>query len=324
MASLRARLLERALRGGIGALRRYRERRLGVGPITADIAAEVFEEGALEVREVMERVTALSRTAFGVRERQLAATPVPTWWLEPDRPTDRRTVLYLHGGAYVAGSHATHRALASAIARMAAADVVLPEYRLAPEHRFPAPVEDALATLRWLIEVRGIPADHVVAAGDSAGGGLAVATALAARDVGLPRLAGLALLSPWVDLTGSGESITANNGIDPWLDGPLVAVGGSAYAPEDPTHPYASPLFADLAGLPPMLVHVGTHEVLLDDSRRLVERAREAGVPASLGTFDGMWHVFQAFPGLPETWASLREIAGFVRRAIDEPASIRR
>ncbi len=321
MASLRARLAGRAFAATVAALRRVRERRYGVDAVSAEVAAELFEEGALEVRRTMQRVTALSRTVAGVDERRAAGAPVPTWRFEPHRDTAGRTVLYLHGGAYVAGSHVTHRVLASAIARTGGTAVVLPEYRLAPESTFPAPVDDALATYRWLL-ASGADPTRLVLAGDSAGGGLAVATAVAVRDAGLPAPAGIVGLSPWVDLTGSGESITANDHVDPWLDGHLVAVAGAKYAPEDPTHPLASPLFADLRGLPPMLVHVGTHEVLLDDARRLVARARAAGVPAELGEFEGMWHVFQAIPGLPETTRSLREVGAWIRRVTDEPTSV--
>jgi monoterpene epsilon-lactone hydrolase len=229
-------------------------------------------------------------------------------------------VLYLHGGAYVAGSHVTHRGIASALARVAGADVVLPEYRLAPEHLFPAPVEDALATYRWLLAT-GTDPGRLVLAGDSAGGGLAVATAVAVRDEGLPRAAGILGLSPWVDLTASGPSIEANDELDPWIDGRLVRIGGAAYAPRRTDDPLASPLFADHTDLPPMLVHVGTHEVLLDDARRIVQSARAAGVPAELGEFEGMWHVFQAILGLPETTRSLREAGGWIRRVTDDPAS---
>lgn len=321
--SLRARATARAFAGAMESLRRWRERQLGVDfdDITPENAAGLYEEGALQVREVLDRATALSRPVVGVTERRIEGAPVPTWLFTPSEATDGRTVLHLHGGGYVAGSHATHRLLASRIARLADASVVVPDYRLAPEHRHPAALEDSLATLRWLVEDLGVDPARTVVSGDSAGGGLAAATLLAARDRDLPAVAGYVGLSPWVDLTGSGDSITVNHDLDIWLDGRLVAVGGTAYAPDDPTDPYASPLFGDLRGLPPMLVHVGTHEVLLDDSRRFVERARAAGVAASLGEFEGMWHVFQVFQGLPESSRSLREIGGFVRRVTSSPMS---
>jgi acetyl esterase/lipase len=315
--SLRARVARATFGGLVRQLRRFRER--DTGPVTGDSPPELFEAGALQVRESLDLLTQANLLPLGVDEVRADGTPVPTWWFSNDRPTEGRVVLYLHGGAYVAGSHATHRWLAAAFVKGGHARALLPDYRLAPEHRFPAALDDALATYRWLVEQERADPARVVLAGDSAGGGLAVALAVAARDEGLPLPAGLALLSPWVDLTGSGASVVDNDHHDIWLDGSLIEPAGRLYAPDDPGHPLASPLFADLHGLPPMLVHVGTHEVLFDDARRLVTRARQHGVDASVGEFDGMWHVFQAIPGLPEGARSLRELGAFVRRVTSAP-----
>lgn len=312
MPSLRARIARAAFGSAVAGIRRVRER--GTGPIDAASPVDAFEDGALEVREALELVTRNPVVMLGNSPEQAEGTPVPSWWFGTDDVHDGRTILYLHGGAYVAGSHGTHRGLAATLARLADADLLLPEYRLAPEHRFPAAVDDALATWRWLLEEHGADPTRCVFAGDSAGGGLAVALAVAARDEGLPLPAGIACLSPWTDLTGSGGSLHTNDDVDIWLDGPLIAPAARLYAPDEPDHPLASPLFADLAGLPPMLVHVGGDEVLLDDARRLVHKARLAGVDASLGEFEGMWHVFQAIPGVPESRRSLREVGGFVTR----------
>lgn len=311
MLSLRARVARATFGGLVRQLRAYRER--DTGPIAGDAPAELLEEGAREVRTTLELLTRVRVVPGAADEAAARGAPVPATWFTGEHPTDR-TVLYLHGGGYVAGSSATHRGLASAFVRSGHARLLLPDYRLAPEHRFPAAVDDALATYRWLLEDEGADPARVAFAGDSAGGGLAVALAVAVRDAGLPLPAGLALLSPWVDLTGSGASVVTNDHRDIWLDGSLIAPAGRLYAPDDPAHPLASPLFADLTGLPPMLVHVGTHEVLLDDARRLVTRARQHGVDASVGEFDGLWHVFQAIPGLPEGTRSLRELGAFVRR----------
>lgn len=312
MLSLRARLARTAFGAVVHVMRQYRER--DHGPITPDSPVEVFEEGAMEVRESLELLTSSNVIPIGVDDEPAGAAPVPSWWFTTGRPTEGRVVLYLHGGAYVAGSHGTHRGLAASFARVGHARVLLPEYRLAPEHRFPAAVDDVLASYRWLLEEEGADPARVALAGDSAGGGLAVALAVAARDAGLPVPAGIACMSPWVDLTASGASVVTNDHNDIWLDGSLIGPAARMYAGDEVAHPLASPLFADLSGLPPMLVHVGTHEVLLDDARRLVHRARQQGVDASLGEFDGMWHVFQAIPGLPESRASLRELGAFVRR----------
>lgn len=312
MISLRARVARATFGALVRKLRDYRER--DTGPITGDSPIEAFEEGALEVRETLEALTSTTVLPFGLHEEQAEGAPVPAWWFTSGEPSEGRVVLYLHGGAYIAGSHATHRGLAAAFVRTSGARLLLPDYRLAPEHRFPAALDDCVATYRWLLEEEGADPARVVFAGDSAGGGLAVALAVAVRDAGLPQPAGIACMSPWVDLTATGASVVTNDHNDIWLDGGLIAPAGRMYAPEDPGDPLASPLFADLAGLPPMLVHVGTHEVLLDDARRLVHRARASGVDASLGEFDGMWHVFQAIPGLPEGRRSLRELGGFVHR----------
>ena len=317
MLSLRARVARATFGALVRGLRAYRER--DIGPITGDSAPELIEAGAIEVRDSLELLTRSNILPLGVQEHRAEGAPVPARWFVDDRPSDGRVVLYLHGGGYVAGSPGTHRHLAAAFVRNGRARVLLPDYRLAPEHRFPGAVEDALATYRWLLAQDGVDPARVVVAGDSAGGGLAVALAVAARDAGLPLPAGLALLSPWVDLTASGASVAGNDHADIWLDGSLIEPAGRMYAPDDPSHPLASPLFADLTGLPPMLVHVGTHEVLLDDTRRLVRRAREAGVDASAGEFDGLWHVFQAVPGIPEGARSLRELGAFVRRVTSAP-----
>lgn len=316
MVSVRARVARASFGAVVRQIRRFRERE--TGPITGESPMEVFEEGALEVRETLDLLTR-SNILPMADESVAEGAPVPSWWFTPKEPTGGRVVLYLHGGAYVAGSHATHRGLASAFAKGSHARVLVPDYRLAPEHRFPAAVDDALATYRWLLEHEGVDPARIAFAGDSAGGGLVIALAVAARDAGLPLPAGLACMSPWVDLTGSGSSVVDNDDDDIWLDGVLIAPAGRMYAPDDATHPYASPLFAELHGLPPMLVHVGTHEVLLDDARRIVARARQHGVDASVGEFPGMWHVFQAIPGVPEGIRSLRELTAFVRRVTAVP-----
>lgn len=313
MLSFRARVARATFGGAVRVIRTVRER--GTGPITAEAPVEAFEDGALEVRRVLELLTRGNPLVLGTaRPEPAPGAPVPSWWFRPDGDTEGRIVLYLHGGAYIAGSHGTHRGLAATFARHAEAEVLLPEYRLAPEHRFPAAIDDALATWRWLVEEHGADPARCAFVGDSAGGGLALALAVAARDAGLPMPGGIACMSPWTDLTGSGGSVLDNDQHDIWLDGPLIAPGGRLYAPEHPDHPLASPLFADLHGLPAMLLHVGTHEVLLDDARQMVARARAHGVDASIGEFDGMWHVFQAIPGVPEARRSLRELGAFVRR----------
>lgn len=223
-------------------------------------------------------------------------------------------VLYLHGGAYVFGSPATHRSVTGHLARATGAAVYAVDYRLAPEHPCPAAVEDATAAYRWLLD-QGVAAERIVIAGDSAGGGLALATALRLRDAGTPLPAGLLTISPWVDLTGSGESVARIGASDPMIPVPGLHHSARDYlAGRPPEDPVASPLYADLSGLPPLYVQVGSDEILYADAERVAERAREAGVAVTHKVFDQLWHVFQLHAGaLPAATAAIDELAAFAR-----------
>jgi phosphinothricin tripeptide acetyl hydrolase len=235
-------------------------------------------------------------------------------WVTAAGAGEHRVVLYLHGGGYVIGSPRSHRHLAAAIAGAAATDALLLDYRLAPEHPFPAALDDAVAAYRWLLD-QGILAEHIAVAGDSAGGGLTVATLLALRDAHLPRPAAGVCISPWVDLTCSGGSYQSKAGVDPIVRQAGVAEMARAYlGATDPRSPLASPLFADLRGLPPLLIHVGSDEVLLDDAIGLAERAKAAAVDATLEQWDRMIHVWHWFlPMLDEAQAAVESIGSFVR-----------
>jgi cation diffusion facilitator CzcD-associated flavoprotein CzcO/acetyl esterase/lipase len=206
-------------------------------------------------------------------------------------------VLYLHGGAYVGGSLETHRGIAAQIALGTGAPVHLVDYRLAPEHPYPAGLEDALSAYRGLVE-SGLDPKSVVVAGDSAGAGLALALALRLRDLGGPLPAGLALLNGWLDLTVSGDSMKRNRTRDVGLDRRhLIESAGSYRGAARLTDPELSPVNADLAGLPPIYLQVGTHDILESDSDLLARRAREAGVDVGYSKYRGMWHDFQLSAG---------------------------
>jgi phosphinothricin tripeptide acetyl hydrolase len=224
-------------------------------------------------------------------------------------------VLYLHGGGYVIGSPRSHRHLAAAIATAAGGSALLPHYRRAPEHPFPAAVDDAVAAYRWLIEDDGVRPGSIVIAGDSAGGGLTVATLLALRDAHVALPAAGACLSPWTDLTCSLPSHTTLAAVDPIVETSMVNRMASAYlGTADARTPLASPLHADLAALPPLLIQVGSDEVLLDDATELAARARAAGVDVTLEVWDAMIHVWQWFlPMLDEAQAAVDRIGAFVR-----------
>jgi len=234
-------------------------------------------------------------------------------WLVPLRAAEDEVILYLHGGAYTAGSSASHRNAVSHIVRAAGMRLLMPEYRLAPEHPFPAALDDGLTAYRWLLE-RGVPARKVILAGDSAGGGLALAVMLAARDEGLPLPGAASLISAWTDLAATGGSLKSRNDKDPWFDAEDIAPMARNYHQDtDPRHPLVSPLYASLAGLPPLMLQVGDHEVLLNDTTRLAEKAREAGVDVTLRVWPGMWHVWHFFVGrMPEAKQAILEMAAFI------------
>lgn len=236
---------------------------------------------------------------------------VPGEWLHPVAADDTARILYLHGGAYLLGSRDSHRGLAGKVADEVGVDTFLAEYRLAPEHPYPAALEDAVAAFDAV--AADVGPGRVLVVGDSAGGGLAVALGVALRDRGTGVPGAIAAMSPWTDLSASGDSITELNEVDVMLDGGRVGEIAALYCCDTPPDdPLVSPLFADLAGLPPLLVHAGTAEILRDDAVRLVERVREAGGDATLRLYDGMWHVWPAFwPWVPEGRLAIAEIARF-------------
>ena len=243
----------------------------------------------------------------------VTAGGVPGEWVSAPGADPGRNVLYLHGGGYTIGSIKTHRCLAGWVSRAAKARVLIIDYRLAPEHPFPAAVDDSLAAYRFMLD-SGVNPARTVVAGDSAGGGLAVAALLAIRDAKLPLPAAAVCLSPWVDMEGTGESMKTKADVDPMV-GPNLADMAKAYlGGKDLRTPLASPLYADLKGLPPMLIQVGTAEVLLDDSSRLAERARQAGVEVVYEPWENMIHVWQIFvPMLDESKQAVARIGEYIR-----------
>jgi acetyl esterase/lipase len=256
----------------------------------------------------------------GVRatDRELGSRPALV--LEDPQVAPQGVALYLHGGGYVVGSAHTHASLAARFARAASLRSFVLDYRLAPEHPFPAPVEDSLAAYRQLLE-EGWLAEEIVIAGDSAGGGLTVATMIAARDAGLPQPAAAAVFSPWVDLTLSGRSMTSRASDDPIFTREAIDRYAARYlrSEQERRAPLASPMFADLTGLAPMVVQVGSNELLLDDAVRLAERAVDAGVEVTLQVWAGLPHVFQNSVGLiDEADHALEEAARFVGRHLRE------
>jgi monoterpene epsilon-lactone hydrolase len=268
-------------------------------------------------RAVTGRVPFRAKLASGWQVRAEQGGALNGEWIEPiapDQAARRRCILYFHGGAYIAMSARTHRSITSRLAGWSDARVFALNYRLAPEHPFPAALDDALAAYRALIAT-GISPSRIVVAGDSAGGGLALALLLAERDAVEPLPAAAVLFSPWTDLAATGGSLIANSATDALFVGSWVASIARHYlAGAQPTNPLVSPVYADLTGLPPLLIQVSDNEVLLDDSCRIAEHAVRDGVEATLQLWPGVPHGWQIFaPILPEARAALRGAAAFIR-----------
>ena len=245
----------------------------------------------------------------------LNADGVPAHWLHIPNAGDGGVLMFLHGGGYSLGSLRSDGELAAQIGRAAEMHVFFPEYRLAPEHLFPAAFDDVLASWQWLRGVRGVAAESVVLAGDSAGSGLTLALLQTLRDAGDSLPAGAVLISPLLDLTASGASIIERADEDLVFTPDLIKSMAPTYLGDaDPKTPAASPLFGSMAGLPPLLVQVGSAELLLSDSERLASAAAEAGVDITLHVGEGLPHVYQAAVATPEAISAMRQIADFIRR----------
>jgi monoterpene epsilon-lactone hydrolase len=256
----------------------------------------VVELGRLaELRAEYSELAEGNRLPDGVGYQQVVAGGVTAEWVSVPQARDEAVVLYLHGGCYGMGSVETHRELMTRIAIAASMRLIGVNYRLAPVNPFPAAVEDAAAAYRWLLE-KGIEARRIVIAGDSAGAGLALALTLKMRDETMPLPAAIACISPWVDLALKGESMESRAAEDPIVSRGMLSGWAQLYLGNlDSRTPLASPLYADLRGLPPLLIQVGSAEVLLDDATRLSEKASEAGVEARLEVWPGMIHVWHSF-----------------------------
>lgn len=275
------------------------------GPATSDVA---------EVRARFEKMAVFLGGAPDAKCETVDADGVPAEWVAAPGCDPGRAVLYLHGGGYAIGSITTHRRLAYDISAACGARILVIDYRLAPEHPFPAAVDDAATAWRWLLR-QGFTPERLAIAGDSAGGGLTLATLVNLRDLKLGLPACAVAISPWVDLEGLGTSMTARSAQDPMVqkDG-LLWMAGMYLAGKEARTPLAAPIHADLKGLPPILVQVGSAETLLDDSTRIAERLHAAGVAVRLSVWPNMLHVFPLFaPILSEGRDGCREIGGFIR-----------
>lgn len=272
---------------------------------------------SLNVARLRQRMGKLA-ARFGEVPTDVRVTPVSIGrmageWIEPRGVQHHRVVLYLHGGGYVMGGLDTHRNMAARVALASSARALLIDYRLAPEHPFPAALEDTLAAYRYLLH-QGLDPRGMAIVGDFSGGGLALAASIALKDHKAPLPGCLVAISPWTDLAFSGRTMLTNSARDALLSLPLLAYFAQNYMHGAlPTNPLISPLYGNLKGLPPLLLHAGSNEVLRDDATRLSERALKAGVDVSVEVYEDMPHAFQLFEALPETAASMTRIGPFIK-----------
>ncbi|MFO7749253.1 MAG: alpha/beta hydrolase [Desulfobacteraceae bacterium] len=277
-------------------------------------APDFTREGIEKYREFLDT----SAKAFKI-DRTAGFKPVhingvPGAWIIPARAAKKSVVLYLHGGGFIAGSIASHRDLATRIANASESKALIIDYRLAPEHPFPAGLEDAVQVYTWLLN-HGFSAPHIAIAGDSAGGGLAVSLLLTIRDKGLPMPGCAALISPWTDLECKTPSHTTNQTTDPMLNQHMLFSTAQLYTEEKNwRHPLVSPANGDFQGLCPLLVQVGSKEILQDDAVLLVQKAKEAGVPAEIEIWEGMFHVWHYFSRyLDQGRKAVEKIGSFIK-----------
>jgi monoterpene epsilon-lactone hydrolase len=257
-------------------------------------------------------------------ERVSVAIGVSAEWTWTETADPARVVLYLHGGGYVFGSILSHRHLVAEIGRASGSRTLAIDYRLSPENPFPAAVDDALASYRFLLE-KGFEPRHIALAGDSAGGGLVVSTLVAIKEAGLPQPACGWVISPWVDMEASGETFVSRADADPMVKREIIVNFAQAYLNgADPRSPFASPIYADLRGIAPLLIHVGASEVLLDDSLKLARIAGAADVSVRLEIWPEMVHIWHAFHRiLGDGRKAVQAGAKFLREAMDGRAKHR-
>jgi monoterpene epsilon-lactone hydrolase len=266
-----------------------------------------------QIRKAFDEMLMQSPVPPGVRFEQETVGGIPASWCIPEHAVPERALLYLHGGGYVIGSSKGYRAMGSEFASRLNTRVLIPDYRRAPENPFPGAVDDAVSVYRALIDNR-IPPKSIAIAGDSCGGGLTVASMMAIRDQGLPLPAAAAVISPWVDLEVKSESFVTKAAEDPLLEADGLRGMAAAYlGSTSPRTPLASPLYGNFAGLPPLLIQVGSAEILLDDATRLAARAGAAGVKVRLDIWPEMFHVWhtQAWQ-LDEAREALDDAAAFL------------
>ncbi len=264
-------------------------------------------------RECEKGAKRFGKIPAGIKVTPVTIDGLPAEWILPSGAAKDKVIFFAHGGGYVSGSCSDHRIHVSKFVKGTNTAALLYEYRLAPEHTFPAALDDSVKAYRWLL-AQGVSSSHIVFAGDSAGGGLCLATLLALRDKGIPLPSAAVAISPWTDLKCSGESYRSNAKKCLSPEGMTAACSRHYVGDSDPELPWISPLYGDLRGLPPTLIYVGGDETLLDDSVCFAEKAKGAGVDVTLRVGEGLFHCYPVCaPLFPEATQAMNEICAFIR-----------
>jgi epsilon-lactone hydrolase len=267
------------------------------------------------LRYLFEAIHQRAAEAPGVSYEEVDAGGVPAMWCRPEGAVDNAAIFYTHGGGFVCNTMYSHRKLAAHLAKAAGIPALVIDYRLAPEHPFPAQLEDAVTAYRWLLD-QGVPAQRIAAAGDSAGGNLATSLVLKLRDDGLPLPGAIVGLSPWYDMEHKGKTIESNAGTDALVQMAVLQNMSMMFLGEhgSPKDPLANPLYADVAGLPPIYLTAGDHETLQDDTERFADKARTAGVQVTVHIEPGQQHVYPYMAGrAPEADSVIANIGAWLK-----------
>jgi acetyl esterase/lipase len=294
-----------------------------IGKVLEFLANSNFPQETAELRKAYDAMGEIFPPAADVTLEKISANGVPAEWSSTPNASKDRIIMYVHGGGYVIGSVASHRHLVTELGRAAGTRTLSVDYRLAPEHPFPAAVDDALASYRYLLD-QGFQPDNIAIAGDSAGGGLTVATLLAIRDAGLKQPACGFCISPWIDMEAAGRSMTTQAGRDPMVQKEgLLGMAAAYLNGADPKTPLAAPLHADFKDIAPLLIQVGAAETLLDDATRLASIAGAADVEVNLQIWPEMIHVWHFFhPMLGAARHAINGAGEIIAKAMDRSADL--
>ncbi|MFX0167578.1 MAG: alpha/beta hydrolase [Candidatus Hodarchaeota archaeon] len=273
-----------------------------------------------ESRNFMENSVVIGEFPKDAIIEEITVNGISSVWITSPNALKDHVVLYLHGGGYISGSINSHKDLGARISLASESRVLLIEYRLAPEYPYPAALEDAVAAYKWLIDIEGINPKKIIIGGESAGGGLTAATLLKLRDLDISLPVAAFLLSPWTDLEMTGDSFRKNKRLDPVINASEAYFFADLYLGDnDPKNPYISPLYGDLKELPPLLIQVGSAEIILDDSTRFAEMAKVAGVEVTLEVWEDMVHGFHLFAAItPEGQQAIEKIGEFIQKHLKE------